>query len=125
MRSPLIINNCLPKNISIQFIVGGKTLSTKEIKSQMQHEVFANEDLSNLQFKIVTNGFYWSREFFMRQNKIGEEQDLYLSDRIQGGTTIKILFDKRKNSNQFILNIYCKAFIISELDESINVYGNL
>ena len=91
----------------------------------MQHEVFANEDLSNLQFKIVANGFYWSREFYMKPNQVGQEQDLYLSDRLKGGTTIKILFDRRKNSNQFILNIYCKAFIISELDENINVYGNL
>lgn len=42
IRSPLIINNCLPKDVSLQFIQKGKTLSTKLIKSQVSHEVFAN-----------------------------------------------------------------------------------
>ena len=73
LKSPLLINNCLPKDISIQFIVGGKTLSTKEIKSQKKHEVFANESLNKLQFKIMTEGFYWSREFIMNPASLGKE----------------------------------------------------
>ena len=40
--APLVINNCLPKDIKIQFIIRGKTASTKDIPAQEDHEVFAN-----------------------------------------------------------------------------------
>ena len=50
---------------------------------------------------------------------------MHLGDRIKGGTTLTIIFDRTKNSNQYTLSVFCKAFIISEIDEDITVYGNL
>ena len=61
LKSPLIISNCLPKDIKIQFVRQGKTLSTKDIAAQTSHEVFADEDIHELRFKVITDGFYWSQ----------------------------------------------------------------
>lgn len=53
IRAPFVILNCLPKNMDIQFISGGKQVSSKQIPAQGSHEVFANEDITNLKFKIL------------------------------------------------------------------------
>lgn len=61
LRTPLIISNSLPKNIKLQFIKQGKTVSTKDIPAQTSHEVFANEEILNLKYKVIVDGFYWSQ----------------------------------------------------------------
>ena len=39
-------------------------------------------------------------------------------------TTLNYIYKKNKNTNQFILIVYCKRIIINELNEKLLVYGN-
>ena len=72
LRTPLIISNCLPKDIKVQFIKQGKTVSTKDIPAHTSHEVFANEEVIDLRYKVIVDGFYWSHEFGANPQKFGE-----------------------------------------------------
>lgn len=125
LRTPLVISNCLPKNLKLQFIKGGKTVSTKDIGAQTTHEVFANENILDLHFKVMVEGFYWSQEFGAAADKFGTECQMYLSDREKGGTTLNYIFEKLPKKNQVKFSIYCAAFIVSELNFNVEIYGNL
>ena len=50
---------------------------------------------------------------------------MFLNDREKGGTALKYIFEKVPRKNQVIFNIFCSAFIVSELDYNVEIYGNL
>lgn len=83
IRSPFVVMNCLPKDLEMKFIVAGKEVSkeSKKIPSQGSHEVYANQDILELRYKIMCEGFYWSQEFGADSYGFGQENRLYLSDR--------------------------------------------
>lgn len=69
MWPPLMVYNALPKQFSIQFIVGDK-FHAKEIPAQTMHEVNANIDFYQLKYTINLPGFYWSPQFQMTEQNI-------------------------------------------------------
>ena len=48
-----------------------------------------------------------------------------MNDREMGFTYIKYIFEFNEQKNQIKLSIFCPAYIISELDEDMIIYGNL
>lgn len=72
IRTPFVILNCLPKDIEIQFFSNGKQVSSKSIISQGFHEVFANDDVYNMSFKLSCEGFYWSYPFSVQSQNFGQ-----------------------------------------------------
>ena len=57
--------------------------------------------------------------------RLSKEQFIYVSDRVHGQVKLKIIFEKDENKSQTRLSIFCPAFILSELEEDIIIYGNL
>jgi hypothetical protein len=39
-------------------------------------------------------------------------------------TALNYIFKKNKNTNQFILIVYCKKIIVNEFNDKLLVYGN-
>ena len=69
---PFIIHNCLPKATELQFISKAITKHTKTILGQITHEVCASEDISKLEFRMLIEGYSWSKLFRFNPLRDGE-----------------------------------------------------
>jgi hypothetical protein len=58
---PLIVHNCIPKDLEIQFLVKASTKKSKTIPAQASHEVCAGEKISTLEFRLNILGYSWSK----------------------------------------------------------------
>jgi hypothetical protein len=121
---PFVVYNCLPKHLNLQFILKAKTKSTITVNSQQSYSIFTSEDVGALEIKATVAGYTWSKKFKFRQEKDGVESQLELGDEGNYHTILNYLFKRDKNSNQYVLTIYCKKIIINELCDKLIVYGN-
>lgn len=89
------------------------------------HEVNANIDFYQLKYTISVPGFYWSPQFQMTEENMKKEMPLELKDinKDDRMSSINYIFDKTNRGYSLI--VYCKSFLISELQDDILAYGNL
>lgn len=94
------------------------------INAQQSYSVFTSEDIHTLELKAYIAGYSWSGKFKYHLENDSNEAQLVMEDDDGYKTTLNYIYKKNKNTNQFILIIYCKRIIVNELNEKLLVYGN-
>jgi hypothetical protein len=60
----------------------------------------------------------------MEGSKISKEQQLGMRDKGKGVMRLKYIFERDDQKRQIKLMVYCSAFMVSELEEDVLVYGS-
>lgn len=99
--APFIINNCLPKSFNMQFLKKAKTIFTKSLEQQSTHEVYSSEAIQNLEFKILINGYSWSKKFKYNEERANAECKFEVEDEDNGRTVLNFIFKEVKEPKQY------------------------
>lgn len=78
--------------------------------------MFTSEDIQTLELKAYISGYSWSAKFKYHHENDTNESQLLMEDEDGFKTTINYIYKKNKNTNQFILIVYCKRIIVNELN---------
>ena len=84
-----------------------------------------SEDAGQLDYKLLVNGYTWSRKFkFDRGEEGDKERRLDMTDEDSARTILNFIFLQDKRTKQYRLTIYCKKIILNKISDKLIVYAN-